>query len=305
MSQTSNSPKRVAEVAYRTAQAALPRYGSKFSPKKFTQPQVAACLVLKEFFKTDYRGIVAILADHRELREILEWPAVPHWTTLHKASRTVLKPRRLRRVLATLVEAAQERSALRSRGLVAMDGTGLESHHVSAYFVRRRAATSAPWQTMTYQRYPKVGLIADCASHLILAGVPGRGPSFDGAHAPAALAAATRLVPVRTLVADAGYDSEAAHVLARETYGIRTLIPPRHGRPTAKPPRGHYRRLMTRSWNPDLYGQRWQVETVVSRLKRNLGAALRARTYWSQGREILLRILTHHVMIVPLRYAQG
>ena len=46
------------------------------------------------------------------------------------------------------------------------------------------------------------------------------------------------------------------------------------------------------------YGQRWQVETVNSMIKRLLGAALRARTYWSQSREILLRVLTLNVMIL-------
>jgi len=35
-------------------------------------------------------------------------------------------------------------------------------------------------------------------------------------------------------------------------------------------------------------------------LKRLLGAALRARTYWSQCREIVLRALTLNLMIVAL-----
>lgn len=51
----SKSPKAVALVAYATARRSLPLYRKKKSPKKFTQPQLAACLVLKEFFKTDYR----------------------------------------------------------------------------------------------------------------------------------------------------------------------------------------------------------------------------------------------------------
>jgi hypothetical protein len=46
------------------------------------------------------------------------------------------------------------------------------------------------------------------------------------------------------------------------------------------------------------YGQRWQTETVNSLIKRLLGSALRARTYWSQRREIILRVITHNVMIV-------
>jgi len=46
------------------------------------------------------------------------------------------------------------------------------------------------------------------------------------------------------------------------------------------------------------YGQRWQIETVHSMIKRVLGAALRARSYWSQSREIILKALTLNVMIL-------
>jgi len=40
------------------------------------------------------------------------------------------------------------------------------------------------------------------------------------------------------------------------------------------------------------YGQRRQVETVDSMLKRLMGSALRARSYHSQCRELRLRALT-------------
>jgi hypothetical protein len=49
------------------------------------------------------------------------------------------------------------------------------------------------------------------------------------------------------------------------------------------------------------YGQRWQSETVNSMLKRLLGSALRARSYWSQCRETVLRALTLNVMILRRR----
>ena len=48
------------------------------------------------------------------------------------------------------------------------------------------------------------------------------------------------------------------------------------------------------------YGQRWQIETVFSMIKRNLGHALAARTYWNQGREMMLLVLTHNLMILWL-----
>jgi len=90
---------------------------------------------------------------------------------------------------------------------------------------------------------------------------------------------------------------EANHVHARTTYNIRTIIPPTIGRQSMAMPRTKYRRLMRTHWPKQLYGQRWQVETVMSMLKRNFGSALRARSYWGQCREIMLRLFSHNVMI--------
>ena len=61
MSQLSKSPLRVGREALRTAERALPPYAHRFSPHRYTQPQLFTCLVLKTFFQTDYRGIVALL----------------------------------------------------------------------------------------------------------------------------------------------------------------------------------------------------------------------------------------------------
>ena len=36
---------------------------------------------------------------------------------------------------------------------------------------------------------------------------------------------------------------------------------------------------MRTDFNKEIYGQRWQVETVFSMIKRNYGSALRARNY--------------------------
>ena len=76
------SPRAVAREALRLAQARLPAYSSKFSRKDFTQHQLFACLALKTFFKTDYRGVARLLADFAELREELGLAKVPHYSTL-------------------------------------------------------------------------------------------------------------------------------------------------------------------------------------------------------------------------------
>ena len=86
MSLTSKSPRKVALEALAVAQQTLPAYSHRFSPKKFTQHQLFALLVLKTHQRKDYRGIVALLADMPELLTALGLDAVPHYTTLQKAA---------------------------------------------------------------------------------------------------------------------------------------------------------------------------------------------------------------------------
>ena len=87
----SKSPRAVAREALRVASDALPAYSSKFSRKDFTQHQLFALLVLKTFLKTDYRGLAQILDDFSELREDLSLAKVPHYSTLCKALKRLLK----------------------------------------------------------------------------------------------------------------------------------------------------------------------------------------------------------------------
>lgn len=296
---TSKSPNAIARVAYATAQRSIPAFRHLKSPKKFTQHQLVACLVLKEFFKKDYRGITEILHDSSDLQKILELEEVPHYTTLQKAAQRLTQKNILDKLIKEILALAVKGKIMQKRVyLSAIDGTGLESHHISSYFVKRRAKYQSAYQMTTYTRYPKAGIIADCKTHLILSGVPTRGPGPDIVHFQKAIIEAEKNASLHILVADAGYDSEKAHAFAREEHNIRTIIPPLIGRKTSKLPVGRYRRLMALRFNKKLYGQRWQIETVNSMLKRNLGSFLRARSYWSQCREIMLRLFTHNVMIV-------
>ena len=80
----------VALEALATARQALPTYSSRFSRRDFTLAQHFACLVLKSFFRTDYRGISAILTDLPDLCATLGLEKVPHFTTLHKAHARIL-----------------------------------------------------------------------------------------------------------------------------------------------------------------------------------------------------------------------
>ncbi|MBI1246833.1 hypothetical protein GC197_03185 [bacterium] len=90
MSVTSNSPLDVLVTAWAVAKQALPAHRHLNSPKKFTQHQLFACLVLKNCLRLDYRGVVEQLLDCPSLCEAIELNYIPHYTTLQKAAQRLL-----------------------------------------------------------------------------------------------------------------------------------------------------------------------------------------------------------------------
>jgi len=175
---------------------------------------------------------------------------------------------------------------------LAGDSTGLESRHVSRYFAFRQG------RRYKMSHWPKLSATCDCATHLFLSAKVTHGPRRDTCEAPAILRAAARRVHFRRALLDAGYDSEAVHILIREELLAHSVIPPTSGRPTRKWPRSKYRRQMKRRFFRRVYGQRWQIENVFSRYKRLLGSALRATSWTGQKREASLRVLVHNLMLL-------
>jgi hypothetical protein len=192
-----------------------------------------------------------------------------------------------------------------------------ESHHVSRHFEKRckqtnRKARKARRKGLqsgvnrrraaVIKRLPKLSLAVHAASHLILAAIATTGGGADHRHFAPLLSNAKTRMPLHVALADAGYDSEANHRLAREVMGVRSLIPALIGRPGKNPLKGRYRRQMQRRLKagPDKkrYGQRWQAETVNSMVKRNLGSACRSRTATGRKKDMLLRAITHNLMII-------
>ena len=142
-----------------------------------------------------------------------------------------------------------------------------------------------------------MALNCDCESHIITGLLTSKGPSPDVTHFKKLLSQSHNNLPINTITADAGYDSEANHVFARDLH-IHSVINPKIGRPTDKLPSGKYRREMVEHFDKNTYGQRWQSETVMSMLKRNLSESILSKKYWSQCREMTLKVLTHNISIV-------
>jgi hypothetical protein len=85
------SPMVLAKMALKIAQEALPPYSDLRSRHDFTQAQIFAILALRQFFKTDYRGIIRILQEHQNIKDALGLIKLPHYTTLQKAQQRMLK----------------------------------------------------------------------------------------------------------------------------------------------------------------------------------------------------------------------
>jgi hypothetical protein len=218
----------VAKMALAAGQKTLAAYSHRLAPKKYTQPQLFACLVLKSFFRTDYRGMVALLRDLPQLQQSLGLSSVPHYTTLQKACARLLRQACCDQLLSATLGLAQPR--IKGKRCAAMDSSGFDCGHSSRYFVQRKAggysAQAGPRarQKTTYRRYGKLHLVVDCATHLAVAIRADQGPRPDGPHFDCLLAKALQQVRLNTILADGGYDSEAHHEQARNQRQVRSVI---------------------------------------------------------------------------------
>jgi hypothetical protein len=179
-----------------------------------------------------------------------------------------------------------------------MDSTGLDTTRASRYFVKRRKAAAAKTpELVAYSTFPKLEIVCDCSCHLILCAFATLGPMVDLNSFRRLLFGTLTRASVQTILADAGYDTEANHRFARDGCRVRSVIPPLHGRPTDKRPSGRHRRTMS-FYRDHRYGQRWQVESVVSMIKRNLGSFVAARSDKARATETMLKVLTHNLMLI-------
>ena len=199
-----------------------------------------------------------------------------------------------------MIRRARRHGLIDAAPVVAVDATGLETRHVSAHFGHKRAKGKAKKGKGHRQRaWPKLTTVLHTHSHLLLGAVPGLGPSQDSPDFTPAMRQAARLLAIDVALGDAGYDAEHNHRLCREGLGVRQTVIRLNRRNTGRRwPKTPYRRAMRHRFPKPLYHQRWHVESGFSQHKRRLGSALTARNPSSQNRELVLRVLTHNLMLL-------
>ncbi len=313
--------------AHHLGELVLRNYSSKFSRHDFTLPQLFACLVLREHQKKSYRGVEALLRDSPEWCAAIGMNGVPDHNTLCRAFGIVARLSATNRMLNLQAQWAKRRRLIQGpRKPVALDSSLFESRHVSRHFEKRCRETRGGGgkrkrrtngqkhakkqgdrrRSRTVKALPKLSLAVASKSHLILAARATTGGGPDYAHFEPLVFDAWRRADVKKVVGDSGFDSEPNHRIARQDMGVQSIMPAGSGRPgkDKKPPSGYWRRRMSRQLRTRRgrrrsgYTQRWQVETVNSMIKRNLGSALRARTARRRSMELMLRCVTHNLMIL-------
>ena len=323
--ETSRSPWKVLRDAHAFALGVWPNlYSSPWSRRDFTLPQLFACLVVREQLCLSYRKAEALLRDAPHWLAVIGMTRAPDHNTLWRAFALVAQARRVNRMLDLMAAAFADAGLLRALTAVrplTIDSTCFEERHRSRHYDRvcRKlklrdggkyaekadpAAVNAS-RSRKARRMPKLSLAVASGCHLALAARAGTGAGSDSPDFRPLLYRAWRRANVRVTVADPGFDGEHNHRAARLDLGVRSVIPPNIGRPSANPPAGRFRRLMkqrfARKADRGTYGQRAQSETVNSMIKRNFGDALRSVLPKRREQEMLLRTLAHNVMLYANR----
>src|SRR5213594_3441009 len=97
-----------ARVALQVGREVLPPYSHRFSPRRFSQPQLLAALCLMRYEDWTFRAAEVRLLEHEELRRALELQAVPDYSTLFRFMLPV-EEKMIAQVLAEVVRRFQSR----------------------------------------------------------------------------------------------------------------------------------------------------------------------------------------------------
>jgi len=275
---------QVAELAMRLGQRHLAEYGAARSRHDFTQRQLMACLILRVYLKTTYRGVLDLLAASPTLRQRLGLDEkLPHFTTLQKFSARSQVLAIAQALLATLGRQSVGPEA--PAPVVAMDATGLARTTVSDYFCSRRGRR--------FRRWVKVGVVVVGGSLLPVALTVALKPTHDCAQARGLLAQAQRVIRPAHLYADAGYDAEWIHEYCRQQWGVPSVIPAVQRRADGTRG-GQWRAQMSPEYlRRSGYNRRWAVESLFSAMKRTMGSALSARCPEQMVAEAALKVLAY------------
>ncbi len=113
---------------------------------------------------------------------------------------------------------------------------------------------------------------------------------------------ASQMIPINTVVADKGYESEQNHI-ATENLGIQnTIIRPKYEALPIYKTRGFHRKMMKCHFDLKTYHQRSKAETIFSVIKRIFGKYVMSRQIVTQNREVMFRMMAYNCYRLTRNY---
>lgn len=254
-------------------------YSHPKSPRTYTQPQLVACLLLMHRLDISYRDMEEWLYASDKVVAALGLKSIPTYSALARANQRLLTLGKMDRLNAKLLEKMGVEEEV-----VVIDATGFRMTQASRHYISRKGNQHAYY----WKGFYAVGL----KSRYILARSQCIGPSHDGSKLEPLRRAVRPFMRSRRwlLMADGGFD--VASVRQHD------LIPPRRtgvNRSIVAPKRRTRADLVDYARLTGLFGQRWQIESVISVIKRKFGDAIRARRHFMQRREPAIKMLVYNI----------
>ncbi len=235
-----------------------------------------------------YRTVTQLLEVVPELQRIIGLKYLPHYTTIQKFFRrfsTVLFERIL----------GQTTRLFELSGLIAIDSSGFSSNCASRYFMMiKYRMKKGVWK----DSYMKNSLTVDVDKQVVITNKSRKDKGHDNLDFIPLIGKTSKVMKIRTVIADKGYDSEANHKFVRKVLKAGTVIPVRE-----RPGRvnGRFRKEMARGFDAETYKKRQVIETVFFVMKRMFGDTVYSRTLRQQKKELKIVCITYNLY----RYAKS
>jgi Transposase DDE domain/Transposase domain (DUF772) len=278
---------KFAAMALHVGQAALPAYRSKFSKRRFQQPQLLAIVCLMRYEDWTFREAEVRLAEHTELRMALGLRHVPDYTTVYRFLRR-LDEAALEQTLDAVVQRLARPPG--DQATVAVDATGLAPGAISTFFVKRAKDRG---EGFTWRHWLKWTMAVDVDRRCIVAQTARRGPTNDCAMLRPLVDTAHQRIPIGLVLADAEFDSERNHQHIRQTLQAHSVIPAKRGGADWRIQ--GVRAQMRQEFPAHLYRRRALIESLISAVKRKLSARAPGRSLQTQCLQALLLGIAYNI----------
>jgi hypothetical protein len=247
-------------------------HSNRLGPKLYTNLQRLALLILHSRSGKSLRRFVDELPESRWI-SWLGFCEIPSKSSLHSWQKQ-FSLSIIRKLNTRLLRQQQP-------AVMAIDGTGVDSHHRSRHYEKRALFAKTP--------YVKLDLFIDVKSQLIFDWIARIKPRHDVLGARTILKR-TRLRRVH-IVADKGYDCRDMYALAH--VNKNTFYAPIRTRKRSKV-YGRYRRQSLKEPSP-YYPLRNSIESCIHALKAVRVYALRCKLHRMKKKELAWHIVVHNM----------